>query len=228
MLERSLGWYDTILPVGARERERQGYAGARWPKMTAPDGRDSPSSIGPLLIWQQPHPIFSRNFSTARARTRTTLVRYRNVVYESAEFMASYAPSTTANSSLHPRTASHPRAGKSPAARDLEPDVRIGILGLTASMSRSVARTPRLEARPEWDDVRQALALPVKDGVYLAHENCPQTYTERNRDHPSMLDALRRAARRRVDRETMRRTLKKVMKEWQWDDTWGWDYPMRR
>jgi hypothetical protein len=29
-----------------------------------------------------------------------------------------------------------------------------------------------------------------------------------------------------VDLETMRRTLKKVMKEWQWDKTWGWDYPL--
>ena len=31
---------------------------------------------------------------------------------------------------------------------------------------------------------------------------------------------------RKVDRETMRRTLKKVMKEWDWPETWGWDYPM--
>jgi len=30
----------------------------------------------------------------------------------------------------------------------------------------------------------------VKDGLYLAHENCPMTFTERNRDHPSMLAAL--------------------------------------
>jgi hypothetical protein len=29
-----------------------------------------------------------------------------------------------------------------------------------------------------------------------------------------------------VDRETMRRTLKKVMKEWDWAETWGWDYPV--
>ena len=66
----------------------------------------------------------------------------------------------------------------------------------------------------------------ARDGVYLAHENCPQTFTERNRDHPSMLGALGILQRRKVDRETMRRTLKKVMKEWDWAETWGWDYPM--
>jgi hypothetical protein len=29
-----------------------------------------------------------------------------------------------------------------------------------------------------------------------------------------------------VEHETMRRTLLKVQKEWKWDETWGWDYPM--
>jgi hypothetical protein len=29
-----------------------------------------------------------------------------------------------------------------------------------------------------------------------------------------------------VDRETMRRTLDKVMEGWQWERTWGWDYPL--
>jgi len=68
--------------------------------------------------------------------------------------------------------------------------------------------------------------LPSREGVYLAHENCPQTFTERNHDHPSMLGALGVLDGDGVDRETMRRTLKKVMKEWRWDETWGWDYPM--
>src|SRR6185369_16817391 len=58
MLERSLGYYDRVL-ASARERaKQQGYDGARWPKMADPSGRYSPSPIGPLLIWQQPHPIY--------------------------------------------------------------------------------------------------------------------------------------------------------------------------
>jgi hypothetical protein len=79
----------------------------------------------------------------------------------------------------------------------------------------------------QWDHVIDKLSnLPSRDGVYLAHENCPQTYTERNRDHPSMLGALGVLPGEGVDRETMRRTLHKTMKEWRWADTWGWDYPM--
>ena len=41
-----------------------------------------------------------------------------------------------------------------------------------------------------------------------------------------MLGALGILSGEKADRETMRRTLKKVMKEWDWPETWGWDYPM--
>jgi hypothetical protein len=84
-----------------------------------------------------------------------------------------------------------------------------------------------LKRKAEWDKLIAKLsALPVRDGVYLAHENCPETFTARNYDHPSMLAALGVLPGTGVDRETMRRTFKKVMKEWKWDQTWGWDYPM--
>ncbi len=80
---------------------------------------------------------------------------------------------------------------------------------------------------PDWDHVILKLSpLPVRNGVYLAHENCPQTYSERNYDHPSMLGAFGVLPGDGVDRDTMRRTLNKVMTEWHWDKTWGWDYPL--
>ena len=91
LLERSLGWYEQILPSARARASSQGYRGARWPKMVGPEGRDSPSPIGPLLIWQQPHPIFYAELCYQTHRNRATLQRYLNIVFESAEFMASYA-----------------------------------------------------------------------------------------------------------------------------------------
>jgi hypothetical protein len=85
----------------------------------------------------------------------------------------------------------------------------------------------KMKRDADWDDVLTRLSsLPARDGVYLAHENCPQTYTERNSDHPSKLGALGVLPGDGVDRETMRRTLVKVLKAWKWDTTWGWDYPL--
>ena len=100
--------------------------------------------------------------------------------------------------------------------------------GTTRSESLSIgASLLGLRANDQWERVRSGLAaLPVQDGVYLAHENCPQTYTERNRDHPSMLGALGMLPGRKVDAVVMRRTFDKVMAVWTWPDTWGWDYPM--
>jgi len=72
-------------------RREQGYQGARWPKMTAPDGRDSPSSIGPLIVWQQPHPIVMAELCYRARPAAATLDRYRDVVMESAAFLASFA-----------------------------------------------------------------------------------------------------------------------------------------
>lgn len=91
LLERSLDWYNKILP-SARERARQqGYKGARWPKMTDPSGRDSPSPVGNLLIWQQPHPIFYAHLAYLNVPTKATLEKYKAIVEETAVWIADYA-----------------------------------------------------------------------------------------------------------------------------------------
>ena len=224
LLERSLDYYRRILP-GAREKARsQGYSGARWPKMTDPDGRDSPSPIGPLLIWQQPHPIILCELVVGRT---SRSAQYRDVVFESAEFMASYAhyDPKTARYVLGPPVI--PAQENHPPRETWNPTCELEYWDYALEIAQQWRLRAGMERNPKWDDVRNKLsALPVKDGVYLAHENCPETFTERNRDHPSMLGALGVLPGRKVDRETMRRTLKKVLAEWKWPETWGWDFPM--
>ena len=227
LLENSLGWYETILP-SARERARQqGYAGARWPKMASPDGRDSPSPIGPLLIWEQPHPIFYAELCYRSRPNRRTLERYREVVFQTAEFMASYA--------FYDRRAGRyvlgppviPAQENHPARETWNPTYELSYWRFGLKAAQAWRERLGMRRRPEWDEIIAGLSrLPVREGVYLAHENCPQTYTERNRDHPSMLAAYGVLPGDGVEPETMRRTLAKVMKEWRWDETWGWDYPM--
>lgn len=227
MIERSLPWYEQILPSARAKAKLQGYSGVRWPKMTALDGRSAPSAIGELLIWQQPHPIAYAELCYQRHPNRRTLERYQDVVFETAEFMASYAyweanrQRYTLGPPVIPAQENHPPRETWNPTYELE----YWAYGLRiASEWRARLQIPPVK---KWEHVRANLAtLPVKDGVYLAHENCPQTYTERNRDHPSMLAAYGVLPGEKVDRETMRRTLHKVMKEWRWPDTWGWDFPM--
>jgi hypothetical protein len=227
MLEKSLGWYSKVLP-GARERaKQQGYTGARWAKMTAPDGRDSPSPIGALLIWQQPHPIFYAELAYLNKPTAATLKKYAQVVSESAEFMASYAHFDAKNGRYVLGPPVIPAQENHPPRETWNPTFELEYWRYGLKTANKWRERLGLKPDPRWDEIAIRLSpLPAKDGVYLAHENCPQTFTERNKDHPSMLGALGILQGEMVDRETMRRTLKKVMKEWDWPETWGWDYPM--
>jgi protein-glucosylgalactosylhydroxylysine glucosidase len=225
LLERSLGWYSSILPVARAKARRQGYPGARWPKMTSLDGHDSPSAVGELLIWQQPHPISMAELCYQAHPDRQTLERYADLVMESAEFMASFAVKRNGRYALGPPVI--PAQENHPPRETWNPTFELSYWREGLGVAQKWRTRLGLRRNPKWDTVRAGLApLPVRDGVYLAHENCPQTYTERNRDHPSMLCAYGMLKGEGVDRETMRRTLHKVLREWRWEDTWGWDFPM--
>ena len=91
LLERSLPWYRKILPRARDTAKQQGYRGARWPKEIGPEGRETPSDIGVFLIWQQPHPIFYSELLYRLRPERSTLDGFKEIVFETAEFMASYA-----------------------------------------------------------------------------------------------------------------------------------------
>jgi protein-glucosylgalactosylhydroxylysine glucosidase len=225
LLERSLGWYSDILPVAREKALRQGYRGARWPKMTSLSGRDSPSNVGELLIWQQPHPIAVAELCYRAHPSRETLDRYRDVVIASADFMASYAVLREGRYVLGPPVI--PAQENHDARTTWNPTLELVYWREALGTAQQWRARLGLAPDAQWEDVRRRLSAPaVKDGVYLAHENCPQTFTEKNGDHPSMLAALGVLNGDGVDRETMRRTLHKVMREWQWADTWGWDFPM--
>jgi hypothetical protein len=225
LLERSLAWYRSALPAARAKARRQGYTGARWPKMTSPDAGDSPSAVGEMLIWQQPHPIAMAEMCRQAHPDRRTLERYADIVFESAEFMASFAVEREGRFVLGPPLI--PAQENHPPRETWNPTFELSYWREALGVAQQWRERLGMKRQASWDRVRSGLsALPVRDGVYLAHENCPQTFTERNRDHPSMLCALGMIAGEGVDRETMRRTLHKVMREWRWEDTWGWDFPM--
>jgi len=227
LLEKSLSWYTSILPSARELAKSQGYAGARWPKMSGPEGRDSPSPIGPLLIWQQPHPIFYAELAYLSHRNRATLTRYCDIVFATAEFMASYAFYEAERQRYVLGPPVIPAQENHPARETWNPTFELAYWRFGLRIAQQWRARLGMNSNPEWERIMRQLSQPtIRDGVYLAHENCPQTFTERNHDHPSMLGALGMLPSADVDRETMRRTLKRVMTDWQWDKTWGWDYPL--
>jgi len=227
LFQKSLRWYESILPRAVELARSQGYRGARWPKMIGPEGHDSPSPVGPLLIWQQPHPIFYAELCYQAHPRRNTLQQYRELVFQSAEFMADYAffDKRTSRYVLGPPVI--PAQENHPAAETWNPTFELSYWSYGLKVAQTWRQRLGLGRNTQWDGVlRQLSALPAQNGVYLAHENCPETFSKRNYDHPSMLGAFGVLPGDGVDKETMRRTLHEAMSRWQWDKTWGWDYPM--
>jgi hypothetical protein len=229
LLERSLPWYSRILPAAQDTARRQGYRGARWPKMTAPDGRDSPSTIGVFLLWQQPHPIYLAELVYRQRSTRGTLERYRDLVFETAAFMASFAAWEDAGTRFVLGPPLIP-------AQEIHPPRTTYNSGLELAYWRFGLETAQrwrerlgLARDAEWDRVLAHLApLPSRDGLYVNAESAPLTFTQSadRRDHPTLLAPCGMLPCTGVDREMMRRTLVEVMKSWHFDETWGWDYPL--
>lgn len=225
LLERSLGWYQRVLGVARETARRQGLPGARWPKQVGPDGREAPSSIGPFLVWQQPHLIYLLEMLYRAAPSRELLERYAELVHDTAEFMAAFAVGHTDGFHLGPPVvpAQESYAASRSTAHDPTFELAYWAWGLEAASGwwRRLGRPP-----PElWSDVAACMAKPlVRDGAYAALATPP--YLVRD-DHPSMLAGYGLVPPTHViDRETMARTYDDAMSDWDWDSTWGWDYPV--
>ena len=229
LLDRSLDYYRRILPRARATAQRQGYRGARWPKMTGPDGAESPSTIGPFLAWQQPHPIFYAELVYRERPNRETLERFAEVVSGTAEFMASYAArdEATGRYVLGPPLQCAQEVFPAADTVNCAFELTYWRWGLEAAQRwRERMGLPR---EAGWDEVLAALSpMAAAEGRYLFAATAPDSYGDprRARDHPSVLAALGMLPGPGVDREVMRRTFDWVWDHWSWADTWGWDYPM--
>jgi len=226
LLAPSLEWYKVILPQARKIAKRQGYEGARWPKMVDPTGQDSPSGIGPLLIWQQGHPIYYAQLCYRENPSMQVLEKYKDIVFETAKFMASYAAWNESRKcfELGPPLISAREYSTSTYEQNKNPTFELAYWRwglLTANEWRKKLGMP---PEPKWEQVANQLApWPIRNGVYIEQE----TTLADDGGHPCMLGAFGILPQSpQLDKKIMEKTLEYVLANWQWDDTWGWDYPM--
>ena len=227
LLERSLSWYRDHIKEAQTNAARNGYAGARWPKMAAYDAVDSPSKVATVLIWQQPHILYMLELCFKAGNSTAFLKEYWDTVRETADFMASFAQwdSETGRyilpSPLIPVQESHrPRDTVNPAF-----ELEYWRFGLKIALLWS--ERLGLKAPESWSQVVEKMAkMSENSDFYLAHEKCPETFERFNNDHPSMVGTLGLLDSERVDPEKMRRTLHKILECWKFETSWGWDFAM--
>lgn len=225
-LKNSLGWYKDHLQEARDNAACNGYKGARWPKMVDSRGIDSPSSIATLLIWQQPHILWMLDLVYETTGEKSLLLEFWDVIRETAQFMcdfASYNEETGCYdlpAPLIPSQEEHdPRITKNPT---YELEYWAFSLGIAANWAELLGKDGE-----NWREVGEHMApAPEKDGLYLACETCPETFTKFNKDHPSMTAAFGLLPGKRIEPEKMRATLQKVMECWDYSTMWGWDFAM--
>lgn len=227
LLERSLPWYLTILDKAYERAHSQGYKGARWPKMTSPAGDDSPSSIGTLLCWQQPHPIFYGVLIKKTDPKSKLLEKWTQIIGATADFMADYVQWDEKTKTYGLGSPVIPVQENHDPEDTVNPTFELSYWrwGLEEAVKWMKAEQKPIPAK--WIEVLDKLApLPMQDGLYLAQQNCPGTYTTYNTDHPSLLFSLGLLDGRDVDRVVMKASLEKVLSDWDLNSLWGWDFPL--
>ncbi|MFH0990369.1 MAG: hypothetical protein V1799_10190 [bacterium] len=229
LLEKSLVWYRQTYTAAKAIAARQGFKGVRWPKMTDPEGMDSPSKIGPFLLWQQPHIIYFSELCYRHYRNRQTLEKYKNLVFDTADFMASCAQYDSTNKRFI--------LGKGiiPAQERFNPEETFNTPFELAywrwGLSTALIWCDRLglPQNPEWVAVLSKLSsLPQKDDLYLAAESAPDSYSNPRlmTDHPAVLGIYGMLdGSGYVDTTIMKQTFHTVLQNWHWEETWGWDFP---
>ena len=236
LLERSLDWYGKVADSAKYIAHRQGYRGLRWQKMTDPQGRESPSSVGAFLIWQQPHFIYMAELCYRAEKKRSPqtadslLKKYAGLVFATADFMASYAWFDTATQRYVLGPGLIPAQERFKADSTVNPCFELAYWRWALQVAEQWKTRTGQSPDPAWQQVIDHLAkLPEHDSLYYPAESAVDAYTNpRYRgDHPVVLATYGfLPATKGLDTARMAATYRWVENNWDWPSTWGWDYPL--
>ncbi|WP_346238828.1 hypothetical protein ABDK00_005265 [Niabella insulamsoli] len=230
LLQKSVDWYFNVADVAKGIAQRQGYDGVRWQKMTDNKGREVPSSIGAFLIWQQPHFIYFSELLYRAQKDKKMLNKYKDLVFATADFMASFARFDTASQRYVLGKGLIPAQERFKAEDTYNPTYELVYWHWALNVAQQWRERLGLQRNAKWDDVIHKLSpLPVQDGKYLFAESATDSYTnpEYKTDHPSVFGALGMLPQTpMLNKNLMQQTFNWIWNNWSWHDTWGWDFPM--
>ena len=232
VLDHTLEWYFKAEPKAREIAQRQGFQGVRWMKMTDPSGEEAPSKVGSFLVWQQPHLIYLAEL-LRRAGLPNAQTKYQRLVDETADFMRSFA-NFEQEKDRYVLKGCIPAQETLKAAEVVNPPFELNywLWALqTAQQWDKTAGSTLAERCPTYTDILTKLS-PLAfnaDSLYLAAESATDTYRDIRftSDHPALLGAYGILPDSRlINKKVMTKTLDWIWDNWNWDKTWGWDYPM--
>lgn len=228
--QKLLAWYASVADKAKAIAQRQGFDGIRWQKMTDNNGDEAPSSVGALLIWQEPHYIYFAEQCYRRYKDAKTLNNYKALVFATADFMASFARYDSATKRYVLGKGLIPAQERFKAEETFNPTYELVYWQWALAAAQQWKERLHLPRDKKWDEVLKDLsALPEQDKKYGAAESATDSYTnpEYRTDHPSVLAAFGvMPSTGQVNKTVMQSTFDWIWQNWTWKDTWGWDFPM--
>ena len=230
LLDRTLGWYETVEPVAREIARRQGFDGVRWMKMTDPSGTEAPSNVGSFLIWQQPHFIYLAELVYRANPSDEVIQKYNRLVQETAKFMYSFAT----YDDFHGRfllKGAIPAQETLRAATTINPPFELSYWHYAMQTAQKWRERVGEKRNLEWDELIDKLSPLAynEDSLYLASEDAVDTYKDIRftSDHMAVLGSVGILPMNKLIRaDYMKNTLHWIWDNWNWGKTWGWDYPM--
>lgn len=222
-LVKSFDYYLSIMPSSLKRASLNGYKGLRFPKMTGPDGEDSPSNIGPLLIWQAPHILFMLQEIYYLYNKENIIKKYEPLISGTIDFMISFL--TLKDSKYQMLDPLLEACESIPLDRCQNPSFELEYWRYTLERQPKIDTVLYGHQRYDYLDITSKIITPKEDdGIYLKTYGVIDKYVL-YKDHPTEGFLMSFFKSKIVDKEKMVKTIDYILKNMDLSSYWGWDFP---
>lgn len=222
-LVKSFDYYLSIMPSSLKRASLNGYKGLRFPKMTGPDGEDSPSNIGPLLIWQAPHILFMLQEIYYLYNKENIIKKYEPLISGTIDFMISFL--TLKDSKYQMLDPLLEACESIPLDRCQNPSFELEYWRYTLERQPKIDTVLYGHQRYDYLDITSKIITPKEDdGIYLKTYGVIGKY-DLYKDHPTEGFLMSFFKSKIVDKEKMIKTIDYILKNMDLSSYWGWDFP---
>lgn len=222
-LVKSFDYYLSIMPSSLKRASLNGYKGLRFPKMTGPDGEDSPSNIGPLLIWQAPHILFMLQEIYYLYNKENIIKKYESLISGTIDFMISFL--TLKDLKYQMLDPLLEACESIPLDRCQNPSFELEYWRYTLERQPKIDTVLYGHQRYDYLDIASKISTPKEDdGIYLKTYGVIDKY-DLYKDHPTEGFLMSFFKSKIVDKEKMVKTIDYILKNMDLSSYWGWDFP---
>ena len=222
-LVKSFDYYLSIMPSSLKRASLNGYKGLRFPKMTGPDGEDSPSNIGPLLIWQAPHILFMLQEIYYLYNKENIIKKYEPLISGTIDFMISFL--TLKDSKYQMLDPLLEACESIPLDRCQNPSFELEYWRYTLERQPKIDTVLYGHQIYDYLDITSKIITPKEDdGIYLKTYGVIDKY-DLYKDHPTEGFLMSFFKSKIVDKEKMVKTIDYILKNMDLSSYWGWDFP---